>query len=84
MPGFFLFGVPAAIIAKMKGFKSLRWLFALGFVGFIFVLTLKSAKVEGISPEEAADRIEKANSFGLWLCGINLGFSILLGLFSNS
>ena len=76
----FLFGIPTAIIAKVKGFQSLRWLFALGIVGFIWVLTLESAKTNGMSPEALARRADKANTIGAWLCGINLGLSAIVFL----
>ncbi len=72
-----LFGIPAAIIAKIKGFKSLRWLFALGIIGFIWVLFLNSAKAQEISPEEMVSRAEKANTVGARLCVINVGLSVI-------
>jgi NADH:ubiquinone oxidoreductase subunit 6 (subunit J) len=76
--GLLLFGIPAAIIAKVKGFNSLRWLLALGIVGFVWVLFLNSANAKGISPDESASRVEKANTVGAWLCGINLGLSTIV------
>ena len=87
MGGLLLFGIPAAIIAKIKGFKSLRWLLALGIIGFIWVLFLKSAKAQEISSEEAVGRAEKANTVGAWLCGINVGLAVIVLIFmlaSNS
>jgi len=81
MIGLLLFGIPAAIIAKLKGFKSLRWLLALGIIGFIWVLFLKSAKAQEISPETAAIRAEKANTVGAWLCGITVGLNVIALLF---
>ena len=72
-----LFGIPAAIIAKVKGFRALRWFFGLGIVGLIWVIFLKSAKAEGISPEVSSEREEKANTVGAWLCGINFGLAAI-------
>jgi NADH:ubiquinone oxidoreductase subunit 6 (subunit J) len=77
MIGMILFGIPAAIIAGVKGFKPLRWLLALGIIGFIVVLCLSSAKAQGISPEESAARASKANSVGAWMCGINLVLGVI-------
>ena len=72
-----LFGIPAAIIAGLKGFKWGRWLIALGIIGFIWVICLKSAKADEISPEEADRRAEKANGVGAWLAGINIGLTVI-------
>ena len=45
MTGLLFFGISAVFIARYKGFASLRWLFALGIIGFIVVIFLKSTRV---------------------------------------
>jgi F0F1-type ATP synthase membrane subunit c/vacuolar-type H+-ATPase subunit K len=70
--GFILFGIPSAILASYKGFKPLRWLLAFGAIGLIVVCCLSSAKVQGISADEAASRAAKADNIGAIMCGINL------------
>ena len=79
MIGLLLFGIPAAIIAGFKGFKWGRWILALGLIGFIWIIFLKSAKAKDISSEEAARRAEKANNTGGWLAVINIG--LILAVF---
>jgi uncharacterized membrane protein YidH (DUF202 family) len=84
MCALFLFGIPAAIIAAKKGFRPLRWLLALGIIGFIVVICFPSAEKKGLDPAESARRAEQANSIGAFLCGINIFFvviSILAALF---
>ena len=76
--GLILFGIPSAIIAGSKGFKSLRWLIAFGLIGLIVVACMSSAKAAGISPEEAQQRAAKANGVGAWMTGINIGLGVLL------
>jgi len=75
--GLIIFGIPSAIIAGNKGFKPLRWLIAFGFIGLITVSCLSSAKKEGVSPGEARERAERADSIGAWLCGANLTLSFI-------
>ena len=67
-----IFGIIAAFIASSKGFKSLRWILALGIIGFITVIFMPSARVDGITPEEAERRASKANNVGAWMaCVLN-------------
>ncbi|HEU18007.1 MAG TPA: hypothetical protein ENO00_01295 [Deltaproteobacteria bacterium] len=80
MMGLLLFGIPAAVIAGIKGFKWGRWILSLGIIGFIWVLFLKSAKANEISPEEAIRRAEQANRVGGWLAGINVGLALAITL----
>lgn len=77
MIGFFLFGIPSSIIAGVRGFSPLRWLLAFGLIGLIVVLSLPSARAEGISADEAIRRRAKADSIGAWMCAINLGLSLI-------
>lgn len=79
--GFVIFGIPSAIIAGNKGFKSFRWLFAFGLIGLIVVSSLSSAKGYGIPPDEAQRRTTKADTVGAWMCGINLGLGVIGLLF---
>lgn len=73
-----IFGVIAAIIAGNKGFKPLRWILALGIIGFITVLCLSSAKAQGIDVEESKRRAEKANKIGAVMAWINVGIGVLV------
>ncbi len=75
--GLIIFGIPSAIIAGYKGFKSLRWLIALGLIGLIVVSFMSSAKAEGISSEESKRRADKANSVGAGMAGINIFLGVL-------
>ncbi len=81
-----IFGVISAFIAGAKGFKSLRWILALGIIGFITVLCLSSAKAAGIPPEEAKRRADKANTVGAVMAWINIGLGVvvLLIILANS
>ncbi len=72
-----IFGVIAAIIAKSKGFKALRWILALGIIGLITVACLSSARAEGITPEEAERRSGKANTVGAVMAWINIGLGVV-------
>ncbi len=80
MGNLILFGIPAAIIARVKGFKPWRWLFAFGVIGLIVVTGLSSAKAQGISAEESAARASEANGFGAVLVWVNVGLTVGLGL----
>lgn len=73
--GLIIFGIPSAIIAELKGFKSPRWLMAFGLIGLITVAVLNSAKAQGISDEERARRAARGDKIGAWMCGLCLGFS---------
>ncbi len=73
-----LFGIPAAIVAGVKGFKPLRWLLALGIFGLIVVACLASAKAKGISPEVSEARAIKADSIGALMAWINVGISVII------
>jgi len=75
--GLILFGIPSAFIASSKGFKSLRWLIALGLIGLIVVSCKASAKERGISPEEADARAKSGDSTGATLAWIDVGLSVL-------
>ena len=77
MFGLLFFGIPAAIIAKTKGFKALRWILALGIIGLITVICLKSAKAEQIDAAESQLRADKANIVGAWMCWINIALTII-------
>ena len=84
--GIIIFGIPSALIAGSKGFKSMRWLLAFGLIGLIVVSTMKSAKAKTISNEESYHRAAKADTVGAWMCGLNvslvaLSFLILLASF---
>ena len=81
MIGLLLFGIPAAIIAGVKGFKPLRWLLALGIIGLITVICLSNAKSSGITPEEAEKRAAKADSVGAVMAWINIGLAVVVVLF---
>jgi hypothetical protein len=80
--GLIIFGIPSAIIAGVKGFKPLRWLFAFGPIGLIVVACMSSAKATGITPEESKRRADAANTVGAWMTGINLalGAALILNL----
>jgi|WetSurMetagenome_2_1015567.scaffolds.fasta_scaffold503322_1 hypothetical protein len=78
MIGFILFGIPAAIIAAIKGFAPFRWLLALGLIGFIAVISLPSAKSKSISPEQAESRINDANKLGGWMAVINIILGVVV------
>jgi hypothetical protein len=81
MIGFILFGIPAAIVAKVKGFNSLRWLLALGVIGLIAVIYMQNANSPDLTPEEKDKRIGAANNVGAWLCYINIALSVVIMLF---
>lgn len=71
------------MIARVKGFRPWRWSFALGIIGFITVLCMRSANERGISLEEAEARAIRANSIGANMCWINAAisvFALLIGL----
>ena len=78
--GVIIFGIPSAIIAGSKGFKSLRWLLAFGLIGLIVVACLSSARAKDISDEEREQRASRANSIGATMCGLCIGLSVLLTL----
>ena len=80
MIGFLIFGIPSAIIANIKGFKYLRWLLALGFIGLIVVICMKSANEPNIDLEEKERRIAHANEVGAWLFWANIALSVVLGI----
>lgn len=75
-----VFGIIAAIIAGNKGFKSLRWILALGLIGLITVACMSSARAEGIPPEEAERRAAKANTVGAVMAWINIGIGVVVML----
>ena len=72
MLGLLLFGIPSALIANAKGFEPFRWFLALGFIGFLVILFMPSARSAGLAPDEAFARAAKGNSVGKWLCVINV------------
>jgi hypothetical protein len=80
MGGVILFGIPAAIIAGVKGFKPWRWLLAFGIIGLIVVISLSSAKAQGISAEESAARASTANSYGAVLVWVSVGLGVGLSI----
>ena len=75
-----IFGIIAAFIASSKGFKSLRWILALGIVGFFTVIFMPSAQADGISTEEAERRASKANNVGAWMAWINVILGVIIGV----
>jgi general secretion pathway protein G len=52
------------IIAKHKGFKSLRWVLSFGIIGLVTVLCLPTARAEEITPEEKKRRAHIADITG--------------------
>jgi hypothetical protein len=76
-----IFGIPTAIIAGIKGFKPLRWLFSFGPLGLIVVLCLSSAKAKDITSRESELRAAKANTVGAWMFRINIGLGVIYILF---
>ncbi len=76
MFGMLLFGIPAALIAKVKGFKPLRWIPA-GLIGLITVMCLKSAKAGDINTAESEVRAKKAGIIGIWMCWLNIVLCIV-------
>ncbi|MCC6233236.1 MAG: hypothetical protein IT580_11370 [Verrucomicrobiales bacterium] len=75
-----VFGLFASMIAAGKGFKALRWILALGVIGFITVICLSSAQADGIGAEEAQRRAARANSIGAWLAWINVAIGVVVAL----
>jgi hypothetical protein len=78
--GLLLFGIPAAIIARSKGFKALRWLIAFGLIGLIVVSCLAKANALDITLDESSARAAKANTVGAWMSGICLGLSAIISV----
>ncbi|MGI6495008.1 MAG: hypothetical protein ACOX5G_02785 [Kiritimatiellia bacterium] len=71
-------GVIAALIARAKGFKPLRWILALGIIGFITVLCLPSAEAAGIPEMESKRRADNANTVGAVMTWINIGLGLVV------
>lgn len=76
-----LFGIPAAIIANVKGFKPWWWLLAFGVIGLIVVACLPSAKAAGLSEEVSAARAGSANGIGMVMGALCAGLLVLAFLF---
>jgi hypothetical protein len=79
--GIVLFGIPAVIIAGVKGFKPLRWLLAFGLIGLIVVAALPSAKDKDVTDEVQKLRAAKANRIGAGMCALCLIASAIIALF---
>lgn len=60
------------IIAMRKGFKPLRWILSFGIIGLVTVLFMPSARVDGITLEDAQRRAARANKVGAVMFGVSI------------
>ena len=79
-----LFKFVPMFIAEGKGFKVVRWYFAIDIVSLFVVLRLPNSRDTEITAEEAKLRKEKGDKIGLVLALINVAILIAIEFISTT